>query len=533
MSVIISSSQQEKEFKDQKIITVGSLPIYDFCLKNSPEDFYYILERNSDGSYVLSANSPKGPKFKGQRFQALQINNILRLLFDNSEEFINIKVIPETSKKTLKDIENEDFDQNDIKVLYNDDKAAQTKIKLDKMKSAVDEQRIAIVKEVSYKINDLTQKISQNLKGKIFTHIALFFASLVCAFAVTNYLTGLSIKESADYIHLPTDAKIWFMYTIIIFGIMLIFKQGFYGYFQTKSQSAPVKMHISVQYLLTILSSLVIFGVYTINLLYYLDYTNNIVFPLLISLFFVMITISLAIASAYLKSNGSELTELLNRYEYREDFEKVMNEYQKWVGYYVNNLSETKIQYVKDRIFHLRIKEVFETIIGIITAPFLAYGVSNTLAMCFPEAAGWIRISGLRFSPVFLVLATFLIIFAFFLFVHGFTVSKKISNSNVIKQDGFSNYLEHCAEILGLTATNRAKKEMTSTFFIAIGIILIEFTMNISYFSNEIGQDISGLFLSFMAALVPTALLIAETFLLSGTKFKIYACDEILARVDK
>ena len=57
--------------------------------------------------------------------------------------------------------------------------------------------------------------------------------------------------------------------------------------------------------------------------------------------------------------------------------------------------------------------------------------------------------------------------------------------------------------------------------------------MNVSYFSGEIGQDLTGLFLSFTAALVPTALLIAETFLLSGTKFKIYACDEIFARADK
>ena len=533
MSVIISSSHQEKAFQNNKIITIGSLPIYDFCLKNSPENFYYILEKTSDGTYTISANSESGPKFKGQYFQKLKINSVLRLLFDNSEEFINIKITPESSSKTLKDIQNEDFDENDIRVLYNDDKAAPTKIKLEKLKSSVDEQRVAIIKEVSYKINDLTQKISQNLKGKIFTHIALFFASIVCAFAVTNYLTGLSIKESANYIHLPTDIKIWLMYTILIFGIMLILKHGFYGYFRSKSQSTPVKMNTSVQYMLTGLASLIICGVYTINLLYYLDYTKNIAFPLFISLFFVLTAVSLAVASAYLKSEGSELTELLNRYEYREDFEKVIHEYQKWVGYYVNNLSEVKIQYVKDRIFHLRIKEGFETIIGIITAPFLAYGVSNTLAMCFPEAAGWIRISGLRFSPVFLVLATFLIIFAFFLFVHGFTVSKKISNSNVIKHDGFSNYLVHCAEIFGLTATNRAKKERNTAFFIAAGIILIEFTMNISYFSNEIGQDFSGLFLSFMAALVPTALLIAETFLLSGTKFKIYACDEILARVDK
>ena len=57
--------------------------------------------------------------------------------------------------------------------------------------------------------------------------------------------------------------------------------------------------------------------------------------------------------------------------------------------------------------------------------------------------------------------------------------------------------------------------------------------MNISYFATEIGGDLQGLFLSFVAALVPTALLIAETFMLSQTMFDIYASDELIAKLDK
>ena len=126
-----------------------------------------------------------------------------------------------------------------------------------------------------------------------------------------------------------------------------------------------------------------------------------------------------------------------------------------------------------------------------------------------------------------------MILFAFFLFVHGFEISRKISNSDVIKQDGFSNYLVHCAEIYGLEGTSRAKKEMSFTFYVAAAIILIEFTMNVSYFTNEIGQDFYGLILSIIAALVPTSLLLAETFLLGNTKFRLYALEEIMAKADK
>ena len=174
-----------------------------------------------------------------------------------------------------------------------------------------------------------------------------------------------------------------------------------------------------------------------------------------------------------------------------------------------------------------------EVFLGLITAPFLAYGVSNTLAMCFPEAAGWMRIGGLRFSPIFLVLATFLIIFAFFAFVNAFTIQKRIGASEIIKQDGFSNYLSHGVEIYGLEGSKKLDSDMRKYVSIGLAIILIEFSMNISYFTQEIGSDMKGLLISCVAALVPTALLIAETIMLGHTNFGIFASEELIARIDK
>lgn len=521
MAVIISSKNFEKEFGMNKIITVGSSELNDFYVEG--QKFELILEFNEDeNSYTVINNSGDKPYFKGQPFKKLTVANVARFLFPDSDEFVNIKVLPKievvNSTSKNKAVFKKGMDLND---------------KLNEIKEDIDSRRIAVVKEISHKVTDLKKKLSQNLKGKIFTHFAMFWGCFVCAFGVTNYISGLSIQESANYIHLPSDIKLWLLYTILIMGIMFMFKQGMFGYFYSQSAGNQPKMSKVGQYLLIFSSLVIMLGVYIINLIYYMDYTKNIIFPLLISLFFIGITICLGISSAYYKSNSSELAELLDKYEYREDFEKVISEYQTWVGYFVNSLSEAKKEYISDYKFKLRIKEFFETVIGLLTAPFLAFGVSNTLASCFPEAAGWIRISGVRFSPVFLVLASFMIIFAFFLFVHGFFVMKKINNSDVIKHDGFSNYLIHCAEILGIEGTAKAQKEMKFAFYSAIVIILIEYTMNISYFSTEIGQDLYGLLLSMIAAAVPTALLIAETFLLSGTKFNIYALEEISAKVDK
>ena len=50
---------------------------------------------------------------------------------------------------------------------------------------------------------------------------------------------------------------------------------------------------------------------------------------------------------------------------------------------------------------------------------------------------------------------------------------------------------------------------------------------------TEIGGDLQGILLSLVAALVPTALLIAETVMLSQTRFEINSCDELISKLDK
>ena len=103
----------------------------------------------------------------------------------------------------------------------------------------------------------------------------------------------------------------------------------------------------------------------------------------------------------------------------------------------------------------------------------------------------------------------------------------------MLKNDGFSNYMQHGTEIYGLQGAKKIDTDMRRSFIIGLCIIFIEFSMNISYFMQEIGGDLSGILLSAVAALVPTALLIAETFMLSQTKFETFACQEVLAKYDK
>ena len=531
MAFTIVTKYGEKTFADKELVNISSRQGADVQL-NLGFDFLLTVQCdiNTNKCTLLNQFNNKNFLFKGMTLPAkLDIEKVCKIMVANSDEFITIKVIGSSSNRQIAE---EKITENDIKAIYGNEVNASAKLLVEKRKGEIEEARVSIIKEVGARINDLKRKISMNSKGGIFLHFALLLASLVCAFGVSNYLTGLPLNDAGSVIQMPTNMKLIFVYALIVYGVGLILKQGIFLYLQNQIGSDSVTSRVAEKFMI-VLSLIFYSAIYLINVLYYISPKTFPVFAVLISLFFVGTALTLALACGYYKHGSVETKKELDEIEYREDFERVIKEYQQWIERFINTLSKTKINNIKDKLFGLQIKSIGEICLGIITAPFLAYGVSNTLAMCFPEAAGWVRISGLRLSPVFLVLATFMIIFAFFAFVNGFLCGKKVQASNVLKQDGFSNYLQHGVEIFGLEGNKRLDREMRKSFVIGLCIIAIEFTMNISYFMGEIGGDLMGLITSLLAALVPTALLIAETYMLSGTKFETYACSELVSKIDR
>ena len=537
MSITISSLNNEKTFTEQYSISIGSSPKCDFFL-DLGFNFLLIIQYNKGENVFKVVNKLPVANilFKGQQLDSETFfEEICKLLVKDSNEFISIKLNSSemVAKRTIGMIENEDFTEDDLKNLYGSDAKTDTKVKIEKRKTDLEKVRIGITKQVAFFINDLRKKSSVNFKTTVFLHIIMFASAMVSAFAVSNYIMGLKIKDAGNILLLPTNLKILFIFSAIFFGLCILLKHGVFLCLQNQTGKDMSSKTKETETFIMIVCSIALIAIYTINLIYYMNVDGLSVFSILISAFFVGLMTTLAISCGYFKSIGKQISIELDKHEYREDFEQVMNLYQKWIELYINNLSKTKISNIKDKLFFLQLKSAGEAIIGILTAPFLAYGVSNTLALCFPEAAGWLRISGLRISPIFLTLSTFLIIFAFFAFVNGFLCMKKIQGSEVIKQDGFSNYLLHGVDIYGLEGVRKLRHEQTASFVIALSIIFIEFSMNISYFMSEIGGNLQGLFLSLIAALVPTALLIAETYMLSQTKYAIFASDELVSKLDR
>ena len=525
MSYSITTKKGEIDFQEKELITIGSKDGFDVKLD---VDFDCMLtlqyDKTNNKCTILNQFDNKNFLFKGAQLpKTVEVDKVLKIMISNSDEFITIKINSNTV-----DLKPQNMGENDLKTLYGDSAQNSVKLKIENMKDEIERARIAITKETSFHINDLTKKVNINTNTIFALHIALIFASLICAFGVANYLTGLPLEDAQSVIQMPLNLKLILMYTVIICGVGLTLKQGTYLLFKYKEEpKAPVHNFMIA------VSSVFFFAIYIINLLYYMAPNTMNIFAVLISAFFVGCAAALSYACGYFKYNSLILQNELYKYEYRPDFERVTKEYQKWTEYFVNNLSNSKIQNLKDKQFTLQLKSIGEIALGILTAPFLAYAVSNTLAMCFPEAAGWVRISGLRLSPVFLVLASVMIIFAFFAFAGAFTNIRKIQASNVLKKDGFSNYLEHGVEFLGLEATRKLNTDKNRLFMIGGAIIFIEYSMNVSYFMQEMGGDLSAMFLAALAALVPTAILIAETYMLSNTNFENAICDNVISKLDK
>lgn len=558
MTVTISTKNSSKSFDDKQVITIGNQPNCDI-LMNVGENFVLSIQIKPDNSGLTVINAFASQKilFRGKPMgQSLNVEKACKLMIDGTDEFIAIKFqqvqvqqqntppaqmpqrqpLKQVSKTvTMSQIAEQDLDEDDIKELYGENTNAITKIKLEKRKMDIEARRVAILKEIAYYLDDAKKKIMANGNAEKFINVALIAAPIIFASSLSDAIQHLVMTPTATKSFFPLHMRLLAGIALLMYVTAVTFKQGVFLHLQDKLQkTVKQKTGSAAKLFMTLLPAVIMSGMGILILMFYLVeqlMEQGQAMTALISLAALFLC---SLAGGYFKSTMTEAIIQLDEYENREDFKKVLVDYQQWIGLFINNLSAVKLRNIRDTGFTMKLKATGEVILGILTSPFLAYGVSNTLAMCFPEAAGWIRISGLRLSPVFLVLATCLIVFAFFMFTKAFVSTKRVNGAEIIKNDGFNNFMYHGVDIFGTEAVKKLKADGFRAFMIALSIVIIEFTMNVSYFMKEIGGgEWGGIFLSFVAALVPTALLIAETFMLSHTQYEIHITNELLSMLDK
>jgi len=529
MNIEIKYGQLIKDFENKQTIIIGSSFDCDFVVDDTAEEILVKLIYSSKYKNYVLVNSlnNKGILFNNKPFSKVLVPAHFSITINGR---VLLVIINSNNASTNLDGTNLIDERSNVGVATAI-KVAPSGTTDDIFNSEIEQSRVGIVREIGANIQLLKSNITSLNITSFMMNVAMIVLSVVCSFGMTNYLLGLKVDSTKSALNLTTNY--WFLVCMsaIIMAISFILKQAVYSsqeFNQNKRYGESNFTQIAIMYIAAIFMVIV----YILNFFYYKEIPGLQIASIFLSLFFAGALAVVSVASGFfryqLKNNNFKLLNC----EFRPDFEAVIKAYRGLIAAYINNMSKNKINYVRGILLNNQIKMIMETFIGIFTAPFLAYGVSNTLAMCFPEAANWVRISGLRFSPIFLILATFLIIFAFFLFVRGFSISKQMEASEIIKFDGFHDYHSHGVTILGLDAMRSLEKEKRIVLFIASFIIFIEFTMNVSYFITEIGGDIAGMFKSFVTALVPTALLIAETHLLSTTMHKIRNYGELLSKLD-
>ena len=554
MKVTITSKNNEKVFNDSNVINIGTAPNCHYKL-NLGFDLIISLQKLETGKWQI-VNNFKSDKilFRGQPIgPSIEIGSLCKLMIADTDEYIGIKitaagtnpkVVPGSlelanrknaerikraeNKKTITMIEDEELNEQDIETLYGKGVGAQTKIKIDRKKADIERRRALITKEIAYKANYLRAKLSQNERVLGVLNILIVFAPLSIAYILKDIIRLESLNGFLQN-------KVLFLVAIAFIIVTFLLQQGQFLALQNKGKNRVSQSSKAIERVCMISSGLIFFTIIVAALLELAFHTYQLPFLMPFMLLLCsLLCIFLGIFSGFTKNIIAESGEELDSYESREDFQAVVKDYQHWIALYVNNITKKKLKDINNKIFNLEIKAGLEYVLGVITAPFLAYAVSQTLAECFPEAAGWIRLAeGFKFSPIFLALAMFMIVFAFHCFATSFATKKRVSASDVIKQDGFSDYNVHGVVIHGVESSKNLKKEAGKFLIIALCVVFIEISMNVSYFIGVMGGDIMGMILSFIAALLPTSILIMETNMLGNTKFEIIIREELMDKVDK
>ena len=413
MKVVIKYGDLTQEFENRANITIGNNTNCDIVVPElGDEEVLKLVYAQKYNNYVLmNVSQSRDILCNNKVFSKILVTPkfIITTKSTSSPIEVNVLVAVETPHKTSTVATSHVVQGSEDDMFDND----------------VEKNRIAIIKEIGFKILELKNNIKSANITNFVLNVAMAILSVVSSFAITNFLLGFKVDNTSSVLNLTTNFGFLVCVTAIVIAICLILKQGIYSLLDFNQHKKFGDSDIAQKAIIGI-SSVFLFIVYVMNLFYYKAIPGFAVAALFISLLFVGALAVVTIGSGYFKFQIKNYKQQLQNCEYREDFESVMKSYRKFISDYVNKMTQNKINNVKTNLVNNQMRMVLEVFGGIVTAPFLAYGVSNTLASCFPEAANWVRISGLRFSPIFLVLATFLIIFAFFSFVRAFTIGKQI-----------------------------------------------------------------------------------------------------------
>ncbi len=222
MKIVIKYLDKKVEFDNKTTITIGNSSSCDFVIDEiNDETTIKLIYTQKYNSYVLvNSNNSKNVLFNNNNFSKVLIP---------AKFAVNIAELPdaiyfetETSQKsnTLQRKE-----QTKVEVVNKTAaKAAAYSVnsnKNDIFNNNIETNRIAIIKEIGYKITELKDSIRSLTVTSFILNTSTIILSLVCAFGMTNFLLGLKVDSSSSVLNLTTNVGFLVCISTIVFATRL------------------------------------------------------------------------------------------------------------------------------------------------------------------------------------------------------------------------------------------------------------------------------------------------------------------------
>ena len=210
MKVVIKYGDLTQEFENQANITIGNSPSCDIIVSELGDDeVLKLVYAQKYNNYVLMNVSQS------------------RDILCNNKVFSKILVTPKfviTTKSTTLPIEVTVFTAVDAKnvstltasvaaphAVHHSDE--------DMFDNDVEKNRIAIIKEIGFKILEFKNNIKSANITNFVLNVAMVILSVVSSFAITNFLLGLKVDNTSSVLNLTTNFGFLVCVTAIVIAI--------------------------------------------------------------------------------------------------------------------------------------------------------------------------------------------------------------------------------------------------------------------------------------------------------------------------
>jgi hypothetical protein len=325
MKVIVKCGNNTKVFEGKSTVVISGNTGADFIIPQvGSDDFIKLIFVPKYNNYVL-----------------VNLSNDKEILC-NDKNFSKVLVTPKFNVSSPK---------LPVPIEFTIEESSQTpvtSIQTAPVENDIEKQRVAIIKEIGYRVVDLKNYSKSASVTGMFLNAAMAVLSVVSSFAVTNYLLGLTVDSSESVLNLSTN--FWFLggISVVVFAISLILRQSIASLLEFHAR--PTKRYFEspvIQRFIILITSLFMFVVYVMNLLYYKEVEGPFA-AVFISLLFAGALATVAVGSGYFKHQYRTYQQELTECEFREDFENVLKDAK-------DNLGK------KEYSFKANISEVYET----------------------------------------------------------------------------------------------------------------------------------------------------------------------------